>query len=296
MSSILDDTVEVPRRTMTLFFLVDTSKSMEGKKIGAVNESIQEVLPMINDISATNPDAEIKVAALLFSCGTSWVYDEPKSASDFVWQDVSAIGPTPLGEACRELNSKLSRNGFMKTASGSYAPVIILLSDGDPSDDFESGLAKLKTNNWFKAAIKIAIAIGDDVKQETLAQFTGTSESVFPVHSIDALRKMIRIVAVTSSQVGSQSSAVGDTSKQDEVNRKIAEAQQEEISSEKPSSDIGERGGTDQSSGSDDSDGSNGSNGSDGSNDSDGSNGSDGSNDSDDTEPTSEPESYPDWK
>ena len=107
---------------------------------------------------------------------------------------------------------------------------------------------------------------------------------------------MIRIVAVTSSQVGSQSSAVGDTSKQDEVNRKIAEAQQEEISSEKPSSDIGERGGTDQSSGSDDSDGSNGSNGSDGSNDSDGSNGSDGSNDSDDTEPTSEPESYPDWK
>ena len=48
--SLLDETVEVPRRTMTLFFMVDTSGSMDGRKIGAVNESIQEVLPMINDI------------------------------------------------------------------------------------------------------------------------------------------------------------------------------------------------------------------------------------------------------
>ena len=97
--SLLDETVEVPRRTMTLFFLVDTSGSMDGKKIGAVNESIQEVLPMIRDISATNPDAEINVAALQFSTGTSWVYDEPKSADEFEWMDVSADGLTCSGNA-----------------------------------------------------------------------------------------------------------------------------------------------------------------------------------------------------
>ena len=219
--SLLDETVEVPRRTMTLFFMVDTSGSMDGRKIGAVNESIQEVLPMINDISAANPDAEIKVAALQFSSGTSWVYDEPMLASDFVWQDVSAMGPTDLGEACRELNSKLSKNGFMKSASGSYAPVIILLSDGDPTDDFDSGLAKLQENKWFSHAIKIAIPIGDDANKEKLAQFTGTSEAVFTVHNIDALKKMIRIVAVTSSQVGSQSSSTGDTTKQETTIRLI---------------------------------------------------------------------------
>ena len=230
--SLLDETVEIPRRTMTLFFMVDTSGSMSGRKIGAVNESIQEVLPMINEISAANPDAEIKVAALQFSSGTSWVYDEPKLASDFVWQDVSAMGSTELWEACRVLCSKLSKSGFMKSASGSYAPAIILLSDGEPTDDFDSGLAKLQENNWFKHAIKIAIAIGDDANKEKLAQFTGTSEAVFPVHNIDALKKMIRIVAVTSSQVGSQSSSVGDENKQgrtidlikDEINNSPAPA------------------------------------------------------------------------
>ena len=238
--SLLDETVEVPRRTMTLFFMVDTSGSMDGRKIGAVNESIQEVLPMINDISAANPDAEIKVAALQFSSGTSWVYDEPMLASDFVWQDVSAMGPTDLGEACRELNSKLSKNGFMKSASGSYAPAIILLSDGEPTDDFDSGLAKLQENNWFKHAIKIAIAIGDDADKEKLAQFTGTSEAVFTVHNIDALKKMIRIVVVTSSQVGSQSSAAGESTKQQQVIEQVQDAQKEELSSGGSSSGFGD--------------------------------------------------------
>jgi len=200
--SLLDETVEVPRRTMTLFFLICTSGSMEGHKIGAVNESMREVLPMIRDISAANPDAEINVAVLQFSKGASWIYKEPKPASDFEWNDLSAAGASvDLGEACRELNSKLSKNGFMKSASGSYAPIIILLSDSNPTDDFETGLAELKKNGWFRVAIKIAIAIGDDANKEKLAKFTGTSETVFSVHNIDALKKMIRIVAVTSSQV-----------------------------------------------------------------------------------------------
>ena len=227
--SLLDETVEVPRRTMTLFFMVDTSGSMDGRKIGAVNESIQEVLPMIRDISATNPDAEINVAVLQFSKGASWIYKEPKPASDFEWNDLSAAGASAdLGEACRELNSKLSKNGFMKSASGSYAPAIILLSDGEPTDDFDSGLAKLQENKWFSHAIKIAIAIGDDANKEKLAQFTGTSEAVFTVHNIDALKKMIRIVAVTSSQVGSQSSSTGDTTKQETTIRLIKDETKDE--------------------------------------------------------------------
>ena len=200
--SLLDETIEIPRRTMTLFFLIGTSGSMDGCKIGAVNESMREVLPMISDISAANPDAEINVAVLQFSKGASWIYKEPRPASDFVWNDLSAAGASvDLGEACRELNRKLSKNGFMKSASGSYAPAIILLLDSEPTDDFEAGLAELKKNGWFRVAIKIAIAIGDDANKEKLAKFTGTSETVFSVHNIDALKKMIRIVAVTSSQV-----------------------------------------------------------------------------------------------
>ena len=212
---LLDETVSVPRRTMTLFFLIDTSGSMEGNKIGAVNDAVVNVLPMLNDISETNPDAEIKVAALEFSNGVNWLYDEPKLAKDFIWQDVAASGLTSLGAACSELASKLSRSGgFMQSASGSFAPAIILLSDGGPTDDYNTGLAKLKANNWFKSAIKIAIA------------FTGSSEAVITVHNIDALKQIIRVVAVTSSQIGSKSSTAGETTKQEQVVKDIQDATQ----------------------------------------------------------------------
>jgi flagellar motor switch protein FliM len=39
----LTDKVEIPRRTLVLFFIVDTSGSMEGSKIGALNTAIKVV-------------------------------------------------------------------------------------------------------------------------------------------------------------------------------------------------------------------------------------------------------------
>ena len=219
------DNESIPRRKMTLFFVIDTSGSMCGSKIGSVNDAIENVLPMIGEISDENPDAEINVAALEFSTGTRWLYDEPKDAKEFIWQKVEADGLTSLGEACEELNKKLSRNGgFMSSPSGCFAPAIILLSDGGPTDDFHGGLSKLKANNWFKNAIKVAIAIGDDADKDVLTQFTGTNEAVFTVHNIEALKQIIRVVAVTSSQIGSKSSTAGDTTKQEQVIKDVTEA------------------------------------------------------------------------
>ncbi|MDY4839082.1 MAG: VWA domain-containing protein [Lachnospiraceae bacterium] len=224
----LIDQEAIARRKMTLFFLIDKSGSMFGSKIGSVNDAIENVLPVIGSISDENPDAEINVAALEFSTGTRWLYDEPKEAIEFIWQQVSASGLTSLGAACRELNSKLSRNreegGFMESSSGSYAPAIILLSDGGPTDDFASGVATLKNNSWFKNAIKIAIAIGDDADKDVLKEFTGSMEAVLTVHNIEALKAMIRLVAVTSSQIGSKSTSAADTSKQEQVIEEVNKA------------------------------------------------------------------------
>ncbi|MGN0068005.1 MAG: VWA domain-containing protein [Bacteroides sp.] len=221
----LVDNESIPRRKMTLFFVIDTSGSMAGSKIGSVNDAIENVLPMIGEISDENPDAEINVAALEFSTGTHWLYDEPKEAKDFIWQKVEADGLTSLGEACEELNKKLSRNGgFMSSPSGCFAPAIILLSDGGPTDNFETGMRTLQGNSWFKNAIKVAIAIGDDADKDVLKQFTSSAEAVITVHNIDALKRMIRIIAITSSQIGSKSTSAADTTKQQQVVEEINKA------------------------------------------------------------------------
>ena len=58
--------VKIARRTMVLFFVVDTSGSMAGDKIGSVNDAIRETVPDLRDLSDGNPDASIKIAALEF--------------------------------------------------------------------------------------------------------------------------------------------------------------------------------------------------------------------------------------
>ena len=200
MANIYEGAVEVSRRTMTLFFMVDASGSMDGSKMGTLNSAIEEVIPEIRKISGENADAAIKIAVLEFSSGTRWITPAPMDAED---------GLTDFGEACKQLNEKLSRKAFMSDVAGSFAPAIFLLSDGEPTDEYASELSKLKENNWFKKAIKVAVAIGEDANRDVLAGFTGNKEAVLTVHTPEALTKMIRFVSVTASQIGSRSSGVG---------------------------------------------------------------------------------------
>ena len=185
--------------------------------MGQVNDTIENILPEIGEISSTNADAEIKIAVLEFSSGIEWMYPEPISAEDFTWQNLEAGGLTSMGEAFKELNTKLSQTtGFMKEAAGSFAPAIIMLSDGEPTQEYKHALEKLKANNWFKAAIKVAISIGDDGNKDILVDFTGTKEAVYTVHNREQLKKIIR----SHSSVGKEA----PTTKQEEFVDKMNDA------------------------------------------------------------------------
>ena len=58
---LYDETVKVGRRTMVLFFIIDTSGSMRGAKIGQVNAAIEGILPKIKEISKENADIREQV-------------------------------------------------------------------------------------------------------------------------------------------------------------------------------------------------------------------------------------------
>lgn len=198
------------RRVLNIFLMVDCSGSMSGDKIAAVNDAVRNVVPIIESINSDNPDAEIKISALTFGDSIGWTTPNPALAADFEWKDLDASGWTPMGDAVRELNRKLShKHGFLTSASGSYAPVVIMLSDGAPTDDFSSAITEITANNWFKHAMRIAIAIGSDADIDVLRAFTGNSELVFRVDNVSALKAVIKATVVTSSMVASRSSSVG---------------------------------------------------------------------------------------
>ena len=203
----------IARQELNLLFVIDNSGSMEGEKLGAVNNAIRDVMTIMPEIQEDTSDATIKISALKFSDKAEWIYSEPKLVSDFRWNDISPDGGTNLSAAYDELGKWLSKkeNGGQMPDIGGVAPVIILMTDGMPtSHDWERRLEKLKKKGWFKVALKYALAIGVDTQEamDVLSKFTGNSETVLRVYTAEALRKVIKAIAVTASKVKSNSSSV----------------------------------------------------------------------------------------
>lgn len=211
--SLFDEIAPAPKKVMTLFYLVDSSGSMSGEKIGTVNSAMEEaIVSDLPEIASNNDDAEINVAIMEFNTGCRWKTPEsgPIPLGSVTWDTLSAGGLTAMGAAFRELDSKLSKNAFLKSATGAYAPVMLLLSDGAPTDDWKDALDQLKSNNWYKNGIKIAFAIGNDADFDVLAMFTGTREAVIRVSNKVVLHRLIRKVSVRASAFQSHSKGASD--------------------------------------------------------------------------------------
>ena len=87
---------------------------------------------MLDNISASNAGADIKIAKLEFSSGSRWIYETQKLANDFIFQGFEVVGLSDLGQRFQSLIEKLSRkDGFITETLGAFVPALILMSDGE---------------------------------------------------------------------------------------------------------------------------------------------------------------------
>lgn len=119
------ETEKIARKLLPIIYVLDTSGSMEGSRIAAVNAAMNETMEVLKDVSSKNPTAELKIAVLQFSSGPQWV-TEILFYGRFYWNDLKAGGLTDFGSALNELDNKLSRAQFLTSEVGFKAPVIIL--------------------------------------------------------------------------------------------------------------------------------------------------------------------------
>lgn len=190
-------------RPLHFFWMVDCSGSMEGDKIGTLNHTIQTCIPEMRKAARNNPNVDLYVRTLRFATGAQWMTKDPVHIDDFVWNDLEAYGFTELGEAYELLREQLKIPPMPRRA---LPPVIVLVSDGQPTDTtVNQNLGYLKKTKWFQKAVKIAIAIGRDVDEKILAEFTGNPEYVLYAGNASDLVKLIRWASTAASMVSAPS-------------------------------------------------------------------------------------------
>lgn len=185
---------ELAARPLHVIWIADCSGSMaEDGKIQSLNTAIREAVPEMQAAARDNPNAQVLMRAVRFASGATWHIEQPTSVSGFTWPDLPASGTTDMGKALRLVAAAMRTPPMSDRA---LPPVLVLVSDGQPTDDFAAGLKALMEEPWGKKAVRLAIAIGRDADLDVLQQFIGHPE-ITPLlaHNVAALRGHIRWVS-----------------------------------------------------------------------------------------------------
>lgn len=190
------------RRPLHFVLLLDGSGSMGADgKIDALNDAVRGALPHLRDLADNNPFVEILVRAVVFADGARWHIQEPTPVQELRWPPVTPGGFTDLG-AGLTLVSEVLRVPPMEGRA--FPPVLVVVSDGRPTDDFEAGLARLMEESWGRRAVRLAIAIGSDADLEILSRFIGDPAiAPFSARDPEQLAYLVRFVSTAASELAS---------------------------------------------------------------------------------------------
>ena len=192
---------QLARRPLHFFLAADCSGSMAADgKVQALNTAVREVLPHLAQVAGENPHVDLLFSALAFSSGVRWHVDPPLPVDEVTWTDLTPGGYTDMGAALSEIAERLHVG---RVGDRAMAPAIVLVSDGQPTDDFRGGLDRLLAEPFGAAALRIAVAIGRDADQTVLVEFQGGGEPL-RAHNPEQLVRMIRWASTAVTRAASE--------------------------------------------------------------------------------------------
>ncbi|MEZ8022140.1 VWA domain-containing protein [Vibrio sp. 1F255] len=183
-------------RALPVIILADTSGSMSvDGKIATLNEAVKDMLATFSQESARQ--AEIKVGLITFGGNSAELhlpFAKAKEISEI--EPLEAIGRTPMGDAFKLATELLEDQELL--SSRDYRPVLLLLSDGIPTDDWKSNLTALCESERAKKASRFAMAIGSEADQQVLAEFNNDLEApVFTANEARDIHRFFRAVTMS---------------------------------------------------------------------------------------------------
>ncbi len=197
MSTLRDFTVASPRG-LPVVLLLDVSGSMAvDGKIDALNVAVAAMLDSLSGEDTSRVD--IQLAVIAFGHDTATVVRPLTSATDAEWQPLEAAGNTPMGAALTLAATLVEDRD--QIPSRSYVPTIVLVSDGQPNDDWEPPLSRLLASERASMASRFAMAIGADADIAMLERFVGDPHvPVFRADQAQEISRFFRWVTMSVTQ------------------------------------------------------------------------------------------------
>ncbi len=207
------------RRQLHFVFAIDASGSMTGDRMASLNYAVRASIPAMQEAAADNPEVDVLVRVLRFADTVDWPVSNPVPVKDFVWSDIQAGGETNMGAAFAALAQAMSAEAM---PGRQLPPVVVLLSDGLPTDEAETGLAAFLESEYGRGAVRIAIAIGSEADSGLLQEFIA-DPTLKPLQANSAASLVHHIKWATSVPVQSVSSPTGSAAAITKIAQSVAQ-------------------------------------------------------------------------
>ena len=200
-------------RRLPVYLLLDTSGSMTGEPIEAVKNGVQMMIHSLRQ----NPQAieTAFVSIITFDSEAKQLIPLTDLAS-FQTIDLKAAGTTALGAALSLLADKLE-NEVTKTTleqKGDWKPIIFIMTDGVPTDDWQAGFQKLKA---VKKGLIVGCAAGNNADDKVLKEI---ADQVVRLSNTDAdsIGKFFQWVSASIATTSTKVEETGiDLTKKDQL-------------------------------------------------------------------------------
>lgn len=186
-------------RPLPVIILADTSGSMfADNKIGMLNSAIKEMIDSLTGEDSLR--AEIHLSIISFGGSGVTEHISFSKINEISLSELTAGGGTPMGEAFRITQELVEDKNIIP--SRSYAPTIILLSDGIPTDNWEVPLHNFLSSSRASKSFRIAMSIGaGEEGKEVLTKFLGDSNlPLFEANQARDIKKFFKFVTMSVSQ------------------------------------------------------------------------------------------------
>lgn len=172
-----------------IILAVDASNSMQGYKVGAVNDTVNNIINKLNSIGR-NQDGAISVAVIGFSSRLFRWTDGFVPVHDFKFSYVeSTDGLTDINALFEEL-ARLAAEG-MDSEAKKY---VVLFSDGLPTEDYSVSISKWKRTRVYNDIEKISVSFDDDLMDPQSREFLEEFADHGKVMSIKNQEELLSVI------------------------------------------------------------------------------------------------------
>ena len=193
-------------RRLPIYLLLDTSGSMTGEPIAAVQNGVQMVISALQNDPQALETAYLSVIAFESSAKQLIPLTE---LSQFVPPQLQASGCTALGAALRLVADCADREVLKNTqeTKGDWRPMVFIMSDGQATDDVNSAIPEFKKRKW---GIVVACAAGIGADTSELQSIT---ENVVRLDTADS-ESIKAFFKWVSQSITTNSNSVGTTNQE----------------------------------------------------------------------------------